>query len=55
MPIGVVLADAATDVGSCLAAALEGIEEDAFVFQRSLKQLDGTRRSIHNCKNIGAG
>ena len=39
-PIGVVIADPATDAGSCLAAALEGVEKDAFVFQRSPQPLD---------------
>ena len=33
--IGIIVADPTFDPGSCLAAALKGIEEDAFVFQRS--------------------
>jgi hypothetical protein len=33
--IGIIVADPTSDPGSCLAAALKGIEEDAFVFQRS--------------------
>ena len=31
--IGVVVADPATNAGSCLTAGLEGIEEHAFVFE----------------------
>ena len=33
--IGVVIVDSASDSGSCLAAGLEGIQEHAFVFNRS--------------------
>jgi len=38
--IGVVVADPATDAGSCLTAGLEGIEEHAFVFQRPPQPFD---------------
>ncbi len=38
--IGIVVADPPTDPCSCLTAGLEGIEVDAFVFQRSPQPLD---------------
>ena len=38
--IGVVVADPTFDPGFCLTAGLEGIEEDAFVFERSPQPLD---------------
>lgn len=38
--IGIVVADPAPDPGSCLAAGVEGIEEDAFVLQRPPQALD---------------
>ena len=39
-PVGIVVADPATDPGACLAARLEGVEEDALVFERSPQPLD---------------
>src|SRR5271169_3019192 len=41
--IGVVVADPTPDPGSSLTAGLEGIEEDAFVFERSPQPLDEGR------------
>jgi len=43
--IGIIVADPTSDPGSCLAAALKGIEEDAFVFQRAT--------TIHRYADIG--
>ena len=38
--MGIVVADPATNPGACLAARLEGVEEDALVFERSPQPLD---------------
>ena len=55
---GVVVADPATDPGSCLAARLEGIEEDALVFEGSPQPLDEdvvhpAATAVHGDANAG--
>ena len=56
--IGVVVADPTTDPCSCLTAGLEGIEVDAFVFQRSPQPLDEdvvhpAATTIHRDTDVG--
>jgi hypothetical protein len=56
--IGVVISDPTTDPCSCLTASLEGIEVDAFVFQRAPQPLDKdvvhpAATTIHRDADVG--